>query len=119
MDFVFSPEQLALRDAVRTFLSIEAPGEYVRRGSLIRAPWIADGPSDERAFERLSPGPFSHQSTARPVGSCPADGLLRPMEPMRPIREARRAQYVRNKRDTHDPIVPLHERPADRAGCRG
>src|SRR6476469_799546 len=31
MDFVFSPEQLALRDAVRSFLAAEAPNEYVRR----------------------------------------------------------------------------------------
>ena len=31
MDFVFSPEQLALRDAVRGFLSAEAPTAYVRR----------------------------------------------------------------------------------------
>ena len=31
MDFTFSPEQEALRDAVRAFLGAEAPGEYVRR----------------------------------------------------------------------------------------
>jgi len=31
MDFTFSPEQIALRDAVRSFLSAEAPNEYVRR----------------------------------------------------------------------------------------
>ena len=31
MDFVFSPEQIALRDAVHSFLSAEAPNEYVRR----------------------------------------------------------------------------------------
>ena len=31
MDFTFSPEQLALRDAVRSFLTAEAPNEYVRR----------------------------------------------------------------------------------------
>src|ERR1043165_7327691 len=31
MDFVFSPEQEALRDAVRAFLASEAPIEYVRR----------------------------------------------------------------------------------------
>src|SRR3954447_9655562 len=31
MDFTFSPEQLALRDAVRSFLGAEAPNEYVRR----------------------------------------------------------------------------------------
>src|SRR6202142_213339 len=31
MDFVFSPEQLALRDAVRAFMSAEAPITYVRR----------------------------------------------------------------------------------------
>jgi alkylation response protein AidB-like acyl-CoA dehydrogenase len=31
MDFVFSPEQLALRDAVRGFMSAEAPMPYVRR----------------------------------------------------------------------------------------
>jgi alkylation response protein AidB-like acyl-CoA dehydrogenase len=31
MDFTFSPEQVALRDAVRSFLSAEAPNEYVRR----------------------------------------------------------------------------------------
>ena len=31
MDFTFSPEQGALRDAVRSFLAAEAPTEYVRR----------------------------------------------------------------------------------------
>ncbi|MDQ1510329.1 MAG: hypothetical protein QOG50_2173 [Actinomycetota bacterium] len=31
MDFTFSPEQIALRDAVRSFLGVEAPNEYVRR----------------------------------------------------------------------------------------
>ena len=31
MDFTFSPEQVALRDAVRAFLAAEAPSEYVRR----------------------------------------------------------------------------------------
>ena len=31
MDFTFSPEQIALRDAVRSFLAVEAPNEYVRR----------------------------------------------------------------------------------------
>ena len=31
MDFTFSPEQEALRDAVRAFLHAEAPKEYVRR----------------------------------------------------------------------------------------
>src|SRR5579862_410854 len=31
MDFVFSPEQEALRDAVRAFLQAEAPIDYVRR----------------------------------------------------------------------------------------
>ena len=31
MDFTFSPEQVALRDAVLSFLSAEAPNEYVRR----------------------------------------------------------------------------------------
>ena len=31
MDFVFSPEQLALRDSVRAFLTAEAPNDYVRR----------------------------------------------------------------------------------------
>lgn len=31
MDFVFSPEQDALRDAVRSFLAAESPKEYVRR----------------------------------------------------------------------------------------
>src|SRR4051812_16753371 len=31
MDFTFSPEQIALRDAVRSFLAAEAPNEYVRR----------------------------------------------------------------------------------------
>src|SRR5512135_3821598 len=31
MDFTFSPEQEALRDAVRAFMSAEAPIEYVRR----------------------------------------------------------------------------------------
>jgi len=31
MDFVFSPEQIALRDSVRAFLEAEAPGAYVRR----------------------------------------------------------------------------------------
>jgi alkylation response protein AidB-like acyl-CoA dehydrogenase len=31
MDFTFSPEQIALREAVRSFLAAEAPNEYVRR----------------------------------------------------------------------------------------
>src|SRR5205085_11530449 len=31
MDFTFSPEQIALREAVRSFLVAEAPNEYVRR----------------------------------------------------------------------------------------
>jgi alkylation response protein AidB-like acyl-CoA dehydrogenase len=31
MDFVFSPEQLALRDSVRSFLTAEAPNAYVRK----------------------------------------------------------------------------------------
>src|SRR5881409_1907195 len=31
MDFTFSAEQIALRDAVRSFLDAEAPMEYVRR----------------------------------------------------------------------------------------
>src|SRR3954469_15087535 len=31
MDFVFSPEQLALRESVRAFLAAEAPMSYVRR----------------------------------------------------------------------------------------
>src|SRR5215467_5879946 len=31
MDFTFSPEQEALREAVRAFMSAEAPMEYVRR----------------------------------------------------------------------------------------
>jgi alkylation response protein AidB-like acyl-CoA dehydrogenase len=31
MDFTFSPEQIALRDSVRSFLAAEAPNEYVRR----------------------------------------------------------------------------------------
>ena len=31
MDFVFSPEQLALRDAVRAFMTAEAPMSYVRQ----------------------------------------------------------------------------------------
>ncbi len=31
MDFTFSPDQIARREAVRTFLSIEAPSAYVRR----------------------------------------------------------------------------------------
>ena len=31
MDFTFSPEQVALRDAVRSFLVAEAPNDYVRR----------------------------------------------------------------------------------------
>jgi alkylation response protein AidB-like acyl-CoA dehydrogenase len=31
MDFTFSPEQVALRDAVTSFLAVEAPNEYVRR----------------------------------------------------------------------------------------
>jgi alkylation response protein AidB-like acyl-CoA dehydrogenase len=31
VDFVFSPEQVALRDSVRAFLSAEAPNAYVRR----------------------------------------------------------------------------------------
>ena len=31
MDFIFSPEQEALRDAVRAFMRAEAPKEYVRR----------------------------------------------------------------------------------------
>jgi len=31
MDFTFSPEQIALRDAVRSFMAAEAPNEYVRR----------------------------------------------------------------------------------------
>src|SRR5260370_2814893 len=31
MDFVFSPEQLALRESVRAFLAAEAPMAYVRR----------------------------------------------------------------------------------------
>jgi alkylation response protein AidB-like acyl-CoA dehydrogenase len=31
VDFVFSPEQDALREAVRTFMTAEAPKEYVRR----------------------------------------------------------------------------------------
>ncbi len=31
MDFTFSPEQEALRDSVRTFMTAEAPGDYVRR----------------------------------------------------------------------------------------
>src|SRR5262249_34369620 len=33
MDFTFSPEQEALRDAVRAFMHAEAPKEYVRRMS--------------------------------------------------------------------------------------
>jgi alkylation response protein AidB-like acyl-CoA dehydrogenase len=31
MDFTFSPEQIALRESVRSFLAAEAPNEYVRR----------------------------------------------------------------------------------------
>ena len=31
MDFTFSPEQIALREAVRSFLVAEAPNQYVRR----------------------------------------------------------------------------------------
>src|SRR4051794_41918611 len=31
MDFVFSPEQLALRESVRAFLAAEAPISYVRQ----------------------------------------------------------------------------------------
>jgi len=30
VDFTFSPDQDALRDAVRAFLANEAPGSYVR-----------------------------------------------------------------------------------------
>jgi alkylation response protein AidB-like acyl-CoA dehydrogenase len=31
VDFTFSPDQVALREAVRTFLAVEAPSAYVRR----------------------------------------------------------------------------------------